>query len=59
MPEMVKKVNAVRVGKETLEIEEIISDDQEIKVIVNKTVIGTFSMSPSHLKEFVDRIFTW
>lgn len=53
MPEMVKKVNAVRVGKETLEIEEIISDDQEIKVIVNKTVIGTFSMSPSHLKEFL------
>ena len=53
MPEMVKKVNAVRVGKETLEIEEIISDDQEIKVIVNKTVIGTFSMSPSHLKEFI------
>lgn len=53
MPEMVKKVNAVRVGKEILEIEEIISDDQEIKVIVNKTVIGTFSMSPSYLKEFV------
>ncbi len=53
MPEMVKKVNAIRVGKETLEIEEIISDDQEIKVIVNKTVIGTFSMSPSHLKEFL------
>lgn len=53
MPEMVKKVSAVRVGKEILEIEEIISDDQEIKIIVNKTVIGTFSMSPSHLKEFV------
>jgi formate dehydrogenase accessory protein FdhD len=41
------------VGKEILEIEEIISDDQEIKIIVNKTVIGNFSMSPSHLKEFV------
>ena len=53
MPEMVKKVNAVRVGKETKEIEEVISDDQEIKVIVNKTVIGNFSMSPTHLKEFV------
>lgn len=53
MPEMVKKVNAVRVGKETKEIEELLSDDQEIKIIVNKTVIGTFSMSPSHLKEFV------
>ncbi|MEN4018330.1 MAG: formate dehydrogenase accessory sulfurtransferase FdhD [Methanobacterium sp.] len=52
MPEMVKKVNAIRVGKEILEIEEIISNDQEIRIIVNKTVIGTFSMSPTHLKEF-------
>lgn len=53
MSEMVKKVNAIRVGKEILEIGEIISDDQEIKIIVNRTVIGTFSMSPTHLKEFV------
>jgi formate dehydrogenase accessory protein FdhD len=53
MPEMVKKVNAVRVGKESHEIEESISNDDEIKIIVNKTVIGTFSMSPTHLKEFV------
>lgn len=53
MPEMVKKVNAVRVGKESREIEESISNDDEIKIIVNKTVIGTFSMSPNHLKEFV------
>jgi len=52
MPEMVKKVNAVRVGKEVQEIEEVISNDQEIRIIVNKTVIGTFSMSPTHLKEF-------
>lgn len=52
MPEMVKKVNAIRVGKEILEKEEIISNDQEIRIIVNKTVIGTFSMSPTHLKEF-------
>lgn len=53
MPEMVKKVNAVRIGKESREIEESISNDDEIKIIVNKTVIGTFSMSPNHLKEFV------
>lgn len=53
MPEMVKKVNIVRVGKEINEIEEDISNDDEIKVLVNKTVIGTFSMSPRHLKEFV------
>lgn len=53
MPEMVKKVNAVRVGKEIGAIEEVISNDQEIKILVNKTVIGTFSMSPNHLKEFV------
>lgn len=53
MPEMIKKVNIIRVGKEIQEIEESISDDDEIKIVVNKTVIGTFSMSPSHLKEFV------
>ncbi len=40
-------------GKESREIEESISNDDEIKIIVNKTVIGTFSMSPNHLKEFV------
>ncbi|MGZ7109182.1 MAG: formate dehydrogenase accessory sulfurtransferase FdhD, partial [Methanobacterium sp.] len=53
MPEMIKKVDIVRVGREIQEIEEPISNDDEIKIIVNKTVIGTFSMSPSHLKEFV------
>ncbi|WP_414469805.1 formate dehydrogenase accessory sulfurtransferase FdhD [Methanobacterium sp. ACI-7] len=53
MPEMVKKINAIRVDEEAHEIEEIISDDQEIKIMVNKTVIGTFSMSPANLKEFV------
>ncbi len=50
---MVKKVKIVRVGKDISEIEEPISNDEEIKILVNKTVIGTFSMSPSHLKEFV------
>lgn len=53
MPKMVKKINAIRVGKETSEIDEIISNDEEIKIIVNKTVIGNFSMSPTFLKEFV------
>ncbi|MGZ7066688.1 MAG: formate dehydrogenase accessory sulfurtransferase FdhD [Methanobacterium sp.] len=53
MPEMIKKVDIVRVGREIQEIEEPISNDDEIKIVVNKTVIGTFSMSPNHLKEFV------
>ncbi len=53
MPEMVKNIKAVRVGKETAEIDERISNDEEIKIIVNKTVIGNFSMSPTYLKEFV------
>lgn len=53
MAEMVKKINAIRVGKEISEIDEIISNDEEIKIIVNKTVIGNFSMSPTFLKEFV------
>ncbi|MGB9936128.1 MAG: formate dehydrogenase accessory sulfurtransferase FdhD [Methanobacterium sp.] len=53
MPEMVKKINAVRVDEEAREIEEIIGNDQEIKIRINKTVIGTFSMSPANLKEFV------
>lgn len=53
MPEMVRKVNVIRVGKEVQNIEESISNDEEIKIIVNKTVIGTFSMSPTYLKEFV------
>jgi len=52
MSEMVKKVNAVKVDKEVQEIEEVIINDREIKIIVNKTVIGTFSMSPTYLKEF-------
>jgi FdhD protein len=52
MPEMVKNIKAVRVGKETHEIDEKISNDEEIKIIVNKTVIGNFSMSPTYLKEF-------
>lgn len=52
MPNMVKNIKALRVSKETFEIDEVISNDEEIKVIVNKTVIGTFSMSPTHLKEF-------
>jgi len=50
MPEMVKNIKAVRVGKETTEIDEKISNDEEIKIIVNKTVIGNFSMSPEHIK---------
>jgi len=53
MPEMVKNIKAVRVGKETTQIDEKISNDEEIKIIVNKTVIGNFSMSPDHIKEFV------
>jgi len=57
MPEMVKKVNTIRVGKEILKIEEIISNDSEIRIIVNKTVVGTFSMSPSHLKELLWDIY--
>ncbi|MEN4007176.1 MAG: formate dehydrogenase accessory sulfurtransferase FdhD [Methanobacterium sp.] len=52
MIEMIKKVNAVRVGKEVREIEEVISRDQEIRIMLNKTVFGTFSMSPTYLKEF-------
>lgn len=52
MPEMIKKINAIRVGKEINEIDEIISNDEEIKIIVNKTVVGNFSMSPTFLKEF-------
>lgn len=53
MPEMVKKINAIRVDKESREINELLSNDEEIKIIVNKTVIGNFSMSPTFLKEFV------
>lgn len=52
MPEMFKNIKAVRVDKEAHEIDEKISNDEEIKIIVNKTVIGNFSMSPTYLKEF-------
>ncbi|MGB9977924.1 formate dehydrogenase accessory sulfurtransferase FdhD [Methanobacterium sp.] len=53
MPEMIKKIKAIRVGKESREVDEVLSNDEEIKIIVNKTVIGNFSMSPTFLKEFV------
>lgn len=53
MPKMIKKINAIRVGKESKEVDEVLSNDEEIKIIVNKTVIGNFSMSPTFLKEFI------
>jgi len=35
MPEMIKKINAIRVGKESKEVDEVLSNDEEIKIIVN------------------------
>ncbi len=52
MPEMYENIKAVRINDESHEIDEKISRDEEIKIIANKTVIGNFSMSPTHIKEF-------
>ncbi|MBM4240629.1 MAG: formate dehydrogenase accessory sulfurtransferase FdhD [Euryarchaeota archaeon] len=52
MPEMFQKVRALRVGKETFELDEKIVNDEEIEIIVNDMTFGRFSVSPTFLEEF-------
>ncbi|KAF5083350.1 formate dehydrogenase accessory sulfurtransferase FdhD [Methanobacterium aggregans] len=52
MSEMFRNVKAIRVGKETFELDEKIVNDEEIEIIVNELAFGRFSVSPTFLKEF-------
>lgn len=52
MSEMVREVSAIRVGREVSQIDEKIVNDKEVELIVNDTIFGSFSMSPTFLKEF-------
>jgi formate dehydrogenase accessory protein FdhD len=52
MLKMVKNISALHVNNKSLEVEEKIVCDEEIKIIINKTVSRSFSISPCSLKEF-------
>ena len=52
MPEMFRKIPALRVDKEVFQIDEKIINDEQVKIIINDTVSRSFSISPNALKEF-------
>lgn len=52
MTEMFREIKAIRVGKETHELNEKIVNDEEVEIIINEMAFGRFSVSPSFLKEF-------
>lgn len=52
MLKMIKNVNALRVDGESAPVEEKIVCDEEIELIINKTLSRRFSISPNSLKEF-------
>jgi FdhD protein len=53
MSAMFKEIKAIRMGKETLELDEKVVIDEEVEIIINDLAFGRFSVSPSFLKEFV------
>lgn len=52
MREMVRHVEALKVQKDVAPMTEIIVCDEDIELIINEQVSRSFSISPSHLKEF-------
>jgi len=52
MREMVRHVEALKVQKDVSHMTEIIVCDEDIELIINEQVSRSFSISPSHLKEF-------
>ena len=49
---MFRNIKAIRVGKETFEMDEKIVNDEEIEINVNGLAFGRFSVSPNFLREF-------
>jgi formate dehydrogenase accessory protein FdhD len=49
---MVRHVEALKVQKDVAPMTEIIVCDEDIELIINEQVSRSFSISPSHLKEF-------
>ena len=52
MPEMYRNISALRFNKELSRINEKIVNDEQIKIVINDSVIRSFSISPNALKEF-------